>query len=205
MIVDLNMNKTIHYFSLAQNQEDVAEKIRGVLGLPPSESGENAANIRPKRKATKVPTIEESEDDDSFDDGHFIPEDEDEQNNETFASSSASEQEQTNTTNKRHIDVAYQAPPRLRDSCKVQQQIRRDKMKESMDSDNLSSDQTNFWKPDEQDLEDERSVFIARDFICQNNFGIAAYEMHPTSLARMKQGLEPLRKADKDFVARTAG
>ena len=148
------------------------------MGLPPSESGANAANIRPKRKATKVPTIEESEDDDSFDDGHFLPDDE--QNIETSASSSGSEQEQTNTTQspkkkqtcKRHIDVAYQAPPRLRDSCKVQQQIRRDKMKESMDSDNLSSDQTDFWKPDEQDLEDERSVFIARDFICQNNFGI---------------------------------
>ena len=196
------MNKTIHYFSLAQNQEDVAEKIRGVLGLPSSESGANVANNRPKRKATKVPIIEEAEDDDSFDDGHFLPEDEDEQNIETSASSSESEQEQTN---KRLKDVTYQAPPRLRDSCKVQQQIRRDKMKESMDSDNLSSDQTNFWKPDEQDLEDERSVFIARDFICQNNFGIAAYEMHPTSLARMKQGLEPLRKADKDFVARTAG
>ena len=172
------------------------------MGLPSSESGANVANNRPKRKATKVPIIEEAEDDDSFDDGHFLPEDEDEQNIETSASSSESEQEQTN---KRLKDVAYQAPPRLRDSCKVQQQIRRDKMKESMDSDNLSSDQTDFWKPDEQDLEDERSVFIARDFICQNNFGIAAYEMHPTSLARMKQGLEPLRKADKDFVARTAG
>ena len=60
------------------------------------------------------------------------------------------------------------------------------------------------WKPDDQDLIDERVVFIARDFVSQNNYGIARLEMHPDSVKRMEAGLEPLRKADKAWVARTA-
>ena len=60
------------------------------------------------------------------------------------------------------------------------------------------------WKPDEQDEIDERAVFIARDFVSQNNHGIARLEMHPESVKRMEAGLEPLRKADKEWVARTA-
>ena len=60
------------------------------------------------------------------------------------------------------------------------------------------------WKPDDQDLIDERAVFIARDFVSQNNYGIARLEMHPDSVKRMEAGLEPLRKADKAWVARTA-
>ena len=60
------------------------------------------------------------------------------------------------------------------------------------------------WKPDEQDEIDERAVFIARDFVSQNNHGIARLEMHPDSVKRMEAGLEPLRKADKEWVARTA-
>ena len=60
------------------------------------------------------------------------------------------------------------------------------------------------WRPDEQDEVDERAVFIARDFVSQNNFGIARLEMHPESVKRMEAGLEPLRTADKEWVARTA-
>ena len=60
------------------------------------------------------------------------------------------------------------------------------------------------WIPDDQDEIDERTVFRARDFVSQNNFGIARLEMHPESVKRMEQGLEPLRTADKEWVAETA-
>ena len=39
--------------------------------------------------------------------------------------------------------------------------------------------------------------------ICQNNFGIASYDMAADSLARMKKGLEPLRPEDKEWVSQT--
>ena len=70
---------------------------------------------------------------------------------------------------------------------------------------NIPSDTTSsLWKPDEQDLVDERRVFMAHDFVNQNNFGIAKLEMHPDSVKRMEAGLEPLKVADKEWVARTA-
>lgn len=45
---------------------------------------------------------------------------------------------------------------------------------------------------------------MAHDFVNQNNFGIAKLEMHPDSVKRMEAGLEPLKVADKEWVARTA-
>ena len=62
------------------------------------------------------------------------------------------------------------------------------------------------WQPDEQDEIDERAVFTARDFVNQNNFGIARLEMHPDSVKRMEAGLEPEkdRGGDREWVARTA-
>ena len=70
---------------------------------------------------------------------------------------------------------------------------------------NIPSDTTSsLWKPDEQDLVDERRVFMAHDFVNQNNFGIAKLEMHPDSVKRMEAGLEPEIVADKEWVAQTA-
>lgn len=60
------------------------------------------------------------------------------------------------------------------------------------------------WIPDEQDIIDEQTVFIAHDLVTQNNFGIARLEMHPSSVKRMEAGLEPQIKEDKEWVARTA-
>ena len=104
---------------------------------------------------------------------------------------------------RRLTKVDYQAPPSIREGCQKQRERRHNKMKEVLVSDPNSSEYGQRWIPDEQDLEDERNVFVARDMICQNNFGLATYSMHPDSLARMKKGLEPLRKADKEWVSRT--
>ena len=60
------------------------------------------------------------------------------------------------------------------------------------------------WVPDEQDIIDERRVFIAHDLVTQNNFQIARLEMDASSVKRMETGLEPLLKEDKEWVARTA-
>ena len=76
-------------------------------------------------------------------------------------------------------------------------------MREALAADPESEDLAHQWKPDTQDLLDERTVFVARDMICQNNFGIATFELHPDSLALMKKGLEPTRKDDKEWVSRT--
>ena len=59
------------------------------------------------------------------------------------------------------------------------------------------------WKPDDQDILDEQRIFTARDFLNQNNYGIASLEMHPESVQLMKQGLEPKRKADQVWVTNT--
>ena len=171
-----------------QKKDSITDKLRGVLGLVSS-----ASINRPKRKAAEKPSIVEDSllDEDDADEYDYQDVDEDDD-----------EPAPQHVGGKRNRDVNYEAPSALRDECKVQQQHRHDRMKKAMDSEDLSSDH---WIPDEQDLIDERSVFIARDFICQNNFGLATFEMHPTSLERMKQGLEPIRKTDKEFVARTAG
>ena len=66
------------------------------------------------------------------------------------------------------------------------------------------TDTASRWIPDEQDIIDEQTVFIAHDFVTQNNFGIARLEMHPSSVKRMEAGLQPEIKADKEWVARTA-
>ena len=60
------------------------------------------------------------------------------------------------------------------------------------------------WTPDEQDEIDERTVFISHDFVTQNNFGLAKLPMHPESVKRMQAGFEPIIKADRQWVARTA-
>ena len=60
------------------------------------------------------------------------------------------------------------------------------------------------WVPDEQDIIDERRVFVAHDLVTQNNFQIARLEMDASSVKRMQAGLEPLIEEDKAWVARTA-
>lgn len=101
--------------------------------------------------------------------------------------------------------MTYKAPGSIREICQGQQTLRQNKMREALVADAEGLDLAHQWKPDAQDLEDERTVFVARDMICQNNFGIASYELHPDSLARMKNGLEPLRKDDKEWVSQTPG
>lgn len=78
-------------------------------------------------------------------------------------------------------------------------------MRKALASDQEPSGFGDIWKPDSQDLEDERTIFKARDLICQNNFGIAVMEMDPESVTRMEKGLEPLIPKDKEWVSRTPG
>ncbi len=59
------------------------------------------------------------------------------------------------------------------------------------------------WIPDAQDEEDEKTIFIARDFVNQRNWAQAQYEMNPESRERMKKGLMPLIEEDKIWVTQT--
>ena len=101
--------------------------------------------------------------------------------------------------------MAYKAPGSIREECDKQRLDRKRRMKEAFET---APSETNslVWKPDEQDEIDERTVFTARDFVNQNNFGIARLEMHPDSVKRMEAGLEPEkdRVGDREWVARTA-
>ena len=105
----------------------------------------------------------------------------------------------------KHTEVAYQAPLAIREKCEGQRVQRQAEMRKALASDQEPSGFGDIWKPDSQDLEDERTIFKARDLICQNNFGIAVMEMDPESLARMEKGLEPLIPKDKEWVSRTPG
>ena len=99
--------------------------------------------------------------------------------------------------------MAYTAPSSIREECEKERLDRQRRMRETFET-NPSDTTSSPWKPDEQDLIDERRVFMAHDFVNQNNFGIAKLEMHPDSVKRMKAGLEPVKEADKEWVARTA-
>lgn len=69
----------------------------------------------------------------------------------------------------------------------------------------LTSEKTdaNTWVPDEEDLTDERMIFIAYDMTHQGLWPQAEEEMDPTSVERMKQGLEPTILEDKVWVGET--
>ena len=105
----------------------------------------------------------------------------------------------------KHTEVAYQAPLPIRESCEGQRVQRQEEMRKALGSNREPLGFGRVWIPDSQDLEDERTIFKARDFICQNNFGIASREMEAESLDRMLKGLEPLVDKDKEFVSRTPG
>ena len=104
----------------------------------------------------------------------------------------------------KHTEVAYKAPLPIRESCEGQRIHRQKEMRKALASIQETSGFGLIWKPDSQDIEDERAIFKARDMITQKNFGFASFEMHPESLARMKQGLDPLSQ-DKEWISRTAG
>ena len=101
--------------------------------------------------------------------------------------------------------MAYRAPGPIRENCEQQRLARQNRMREAFET-GPSETSNLLWKPDEQDEIDERAVFTARDFVNQNNFGIARLEMHPESVKRMEAGLEPEkdRAGDREWVARTA-
>ena len=97
--------------------------------------------------------------------------------------------------------VIYKAPDALNEKCQEQRTKRIADMNVAFMEESPDSEK---WVPDEQDLVDEREVFIARDFTSQQNWALAAIEMHPESVARMKKGLKPTRPDDKQWVAQTA-
>lgn len=68
---------------------------------------------------------------------------------------------------KRYTEIVYEAPPPIREKCQEQLKDRHAKMKQAMTSDPESPGLAHFWKPDDQDLVDEREVFVARDMVCQ--------------------------------------
>ena len=103
---------------------------------------------------------------------------------------------------KRNKEVVYNAPPSIKEECERERQIRHNKMADALEIDKPEFEGR--WVPDEQDIIDERRVFVAHDLVTQNNFQIARLEMDASSVKRMQAGLEPLIEEDKAWVARTA-
>ena len=192
--------------------ESVTKRINAVLRIASSSEVNKEATVRPKRKAAeKSPIIEEHLDDSDEDDHYKVPGDESSSDEDSGSASSdnnnvpAPKLSVKSSRGKagRNIHVGYKAPQSIRELCQGQQKQRHEEMRKALAEDPVDVDLAYQWKPDAQDLKDEMTVFVARDMICQNNFGIASYELQPDSLARMKIGLEPLRKEDKEWVSRT--
>ena len=218
------------HFSHNDSSESVTKRIDAVLRIASFSGVNKEATVRPKRKAAeKSPIIEDHLDDSDEDDHYKVPGEEsssDEDSDSAFSDknnvpapnlsvkssreclsvySSKNYNNASGGKAGRNIHVDYTAPQSIRELCQGQQKQRHEEMREALAEDPVDVDLAYQWKPDAQDLQDEMTVFIARDMICQNNFGIASYELHPESLARMKNGLKPLRKEDKEWVSQTPG
>ena len=96
--------------------------------------------------------------------------------------------------------MVYSAPSDIEAECADGKQIREKEMKEALGIDYVDKR----WIPDQQDLEDEAKIFIARDMVKQLNFAQAELEADPSSIERMKAGKMPLLAEDKAWVAQTA-
>ena len=159
-------------------------------------------NVRPKRE---VPVkwkriIEDTDDDDSFDDPLFeIPSEDISVTSEQVKT--MREKPKAPQRGKKFVNVDYNAPEVIKDQCIEEQKKRHAKMNISLRT-AASSDR---WIPDAQDEEDEKTIFIARDMVNQKNWAQAQYEMNPESKERMKKGLVPLIEEDKIWVTQTPG
>ena len=94
----------------------------------------------------------------------------------------------------------YSAPPDIEAVCADGKHIRENEMKEALGTDYVNKR----WIPDQQDLDDEAKIFIARDMVKQLNFAQAELDADPSSIERMKAGKTPLIAEDQAWVSQTA-
>jgi hypothetical protein len=162
---------------------------------------DQGANVRPKRvAAVKSKQVIEDNIDDSDEDPHFKG-----SHDEDSCSSHQSDEEPPEkktkvTHSSKHVKVVYSAPTDIEAECASGKHIRENEMKEALGTDYVDKR----WIPDQQDLDDEAKVFVARDMVKQLNFAQAELDADPSSIARMKAGKMPLIAEDRAWVAQTA-